>query len=500
MKTTTKLMQAMLVLMLFAAVFTGCKKDSIEPVAGTFDVSFNINSVVQNGGLKSTLDINCSTLKADYVTYKIDGGNFITIPVFYVGTIPYTNSIKLSSGSHMLNEFIVYSDNNTPTNLTDDIVLSAAPHTGSIYGQLIVNPLDYTFTVATDKKNEIILDVVCYETSTYDNFGFVYFKLNELIVREQWFFGDFCIKEKADYVGSHYALQPGWVGSGYGDVPAIFKVEVWRGGVLQSTFTNDDAAHEYGNKVSVNYVDYKNQTDIFIFKLFILVKQGSGFVYVSFQEWTFNDVSNLVEGTDGVVDFVLGNCYDPNNLPNYIYAPWMNLPATVTYTITAFPSVLGGYVDATLSGMPNPSYYDISNGVFASNCADHGTSITVGTPYNMDVYSSLYPAKLPLYAQSAKWEKLNWLFNHLDWYPGYQWFDIQGCIWLYDVPAWNGQAENGMPALTAMSSLMKANADVYGVGYKVPPGGWATIVFVPAGTGHNAPAAVVQTMLIQVDP
>ena len=153
MKKAIKLMQVMSLLMLFAAVFTGCKKDSTDPVAGTFDVAFNINSVVQNGGLKSTLDVNCSLLKADYVTYKIDGGNFITIPVFYVGTIPYTNSIKLSAGTHILNEFIVYSDNNTPTNLTDDIVLSAAPHVGSIYGQHVVNPLDYNFTVATDKKN-----------------------------------------------------------------------------------------------------------------------------------------------------------------------------------------------------------------------------------------------------------------------------------------------------------------------------------------------------------
>ena len=494
---------AMLAIIIVAFATTNCKKDTPNPVVGTAEVSFNVNSVTQSG-LKSTLDINCSTLKADYATYKIDGGNFITIPIFYVGNVPYTNSIKLSSGNHILNEFIVYSDNNTPNNLTDDIVLSAAPHVSSIYGQLVTNPLDYTFTVSTDKKNEIKLDVVCYESSTYDNFGFIYFKLNELIVHEQWFYGDFCIKEKSDYTLSNYALQPNWgVGTGFVDAPAIFKVEVWRGGLLQSTFTNNDATHQYGNKVSVSYVDYKNQTDIFEFKLFILVRQGTAFNFVQFKSWTFNDVSNINENTQGVVDFVLGNCYDPNDPPMYIFAPYMNLPLTATYTITNWDpngggSLLGGYVDATLANIPTG--YEIINGTFASNCADHSTIIYVGTPYNMNVFSSLYPDALPLFAQSTKWAKINWLYNHLDYFPGYHWYDVQGAIWLYDNPIWDGLAEAGMHALTPMMTNMKAQMELYGANYHVPPGGYATIIFIPVGTLPNAPSPTIQTMFIKIDP
>lgn len=489
-----KLFLAMIIAVV--GLFTiSCQKDQTGPSNGNYDVSFNINSVVQNG-LKSTFDINCSTLKADYAMYKMDNGNFITIPVFYVGDVPYTNSIKLSSGIHILNEFIVYSDNNTPNDFTDDIVLSAAPHTSSIYGQLVQNPLDYTFNVTTDKKNEIQLDVVCYESSTYDNFGFIYFKLNELIVHEQWFFGDFCIKEKADYNNSNYALQPGWVGSGYGDVPAIFKVEVWRGGLLQSTFTNNDVAYEYGNKVSVSYVDYKNQTDIFEFKLFILVREGTSFNFVQFKSWTFNDVSNITEGTDGVVDFVLGNCAPESD---YVFPPYMNLPASATYTITGFPSTVingfRGYVDATLSNIP--SGYDIHNGLYASNCADHSTLITIGQSYNMTIYSSLYPEKLPTWAQGPKWDKINWLYNHLDYFPGYLWSDVQGAIWLYDNPAWNGQATSGMPALSPMMTNMKTQMDLYGNNYKVPPGGWAAIIFIKDPSG-NSPT--IQTMFIEIDP
>jgi hypothetical protein len=44
---------------------------------------------------------------------------------------------------------------------------------------------------------------------------------------------------------------------------------------------------------------------------------------------------------------------------------------------------------------------------------------------------------------------------------------------------------------------MKIDADKYGVGYKVPSGGWAAVVFIPEGNGD---VAKVQTMFVQIDP
>jgi hypothetical protein len=124
------------------------------------EVSFNINSVTENG-FKSSDTIICSTLKADYVLYKLDGGPFKNIPVFYVNDIPWTNSIKLTEGSHALNEFLVYSDNNTPTITTDDVLLYAVPHAGSPFSQYVTTTLDKQFNIVVDKKNEVKLDVVC---------------------------------------------------------------------------------------------------------------------------------------------------------------------------------------------------------------------------------------------------------------------------------------------------------------------------------------------------
>jgi len=502
-----KIRHLWLSLFLISFILTQCKKDPSVPLQ---DVSFNINSVnqsakttaaVQSGELRNarsleTDTIICSSLAANYVKYKVDGGGFRVIPVFYVDGIPYTSSIKLQPGNHNLNEFLVYSDNQTPKDSTDDVLLSAVPHTGAIFASYARTNLDYSFTVSTDKKTDVNLDVVCYTPAKYLNFGFVYFQLSPLVIRSQWFFGDFCIKDATHFAGSGYSQQTNWVASGFIDAPAIFKIEVWRNGVLENTFQNSNQ----GEKVLVNYGDYQLSTDNFEFKLYILVNQGSKFVYTYFNSWKFNDISNIKPNSNNVVDFVLGNCYDPSNPPSLILPPWMNLPATATYTITAYPSVLGGYVDATLtniaSGTGGSAIYDFSNGVFASNCADHSTEITVGTSYNMDVYSSLYQSLLPAYLQSAKWEKINWLYNHLDWYSGYNWYDIQGFIWLYDNPVWDGSALGTVPAITALTKKMKSDADTYGPGYKVLPGGWVSVIFAL----HGATSPTVQTMFVRLDP
>lgn len=502
-KTMTK------ILLLFSIVIIGlfttnCKKD--EPIKQT-EVSFDINSVMQNG-LKSTNSdtIICSQLTSDYVMYKIDNGPLTRIDVFYVDNKPYTNSIKLNEGTHTIQEFLVYSDNNTPNISTDDVLLMAAPHSSSVFAGYVTTPLDQTFTTTVDKKLNFKMDVVCFEPMNYNKFGFIYYFLNELTIRQLWFFGDFCIKDKSQYTGSHYALQSDWTGSGYGDVPAISKVEVWRNGTLQNTFTNDNVEHQYGNKFSVTYGDYKQQTDAFEIKLFILVKQGTQYNFVQFKSWTFNDISNISQGSDGVIDYVLGNCYDPLNPPDLLLAPWMNLPSTLTYKMTKYGevayggsgSILGGYIDATLSNIP--SGYDISNGNYQSNCADHVAVIYQNQLYTMNVYSSLYPETLPTFAQSSKWEKINWIYNHRDWWPNVQWYDIQGAIWLYDNPAWNGNTLDGLRGLSLQTQYngqplaykIKSDADTYGVGYKVPPGGYATIIFIKD--------ANVQTMFIKIDP
>ncbi|NJO88664.1 MAG: hypothetical protein HC831_06650 [Chloroflexia bacterium] len=92
--------------------------------------------------------------------------------------------------------------------------------------------------------------------------------------------------------------------------------------------------------------------------------------------------------------------------------------------------------------------------------------------------------------------KINWLYNNLSNYENVHWYDLQGFIWLYDNPVWNGQALGTVPAVTELTLKMKADADKYGPGYKVPLGGTYVIIFIPPGVE----GPIVQTMISQLNP
>jgi len=492
MKTNAMMMKISLILLGLITVIsiTSCNKvkDS-TPQQGNTELSFNILPGKSATGLKVS---DCFNTKANYVNVTIDGALY-KIDVFYINNVPYTNTIKLAPGLHVIQDFLMYNDNMTPSVPGDDYVMAAAVHTGALYSDLVTNLLNKNVTIEAFKKNVQTIDLVCYEEAHYSDFGFEYFTLDQTVIREQNFFGDFCIKNVADYAGSPYALQANGVQL---DMPALFKIELWQNGMLTQTYDNA-AWHGEGQPLKVTYADNLGQVDNYILKLFILVRQGTAFNYVHFYDWTFADAAAIPAGTDGVVDFALGNCVPDADL---VIPPWMNLPLTATYQITGnyAPGSKGGYVDATLTNIGTG--YEFGNSTVASWCADHAVNITVGQVYNMDVYSSLYPTLLPAYAQSDKWAKINWLMNHLDWFPGNHWYDIQGAMWLCDTPAWGGAAESGMPALTPMMTDMKTKMDLYGPAYKVPPGGWATVIFIPTGTSSSTHTPVLQTMFIKIDP
>ncbi|MCX6287398.1 MAG: hypothetical protein NTY96_09815 [Bacteroidetes bacterium] len=480
----------------FILAIAGCNKfKNAEPSTqqAAQGVSFSI-APGQTGGLKSTVSTDCFSQTANYAKITIDGIHYIRV-IFYVGGVPYTNTLQLGTGLHHLQEFTIWSDHQTPNDSTDDVMLSAVPHTGSNYAPYVTSPLDIAFSVEAFKKTQLPVEAVCYQPSNYTDFGFTYFQIEQVTVREQPFFGDLCIKSIADYSinGSPYLLQSNGIQL---DLPAIFKIEVYRNNILMNVF-NNEAWNGEGQPLKVLYADRQGITDNFEFKLFVKVRKGPGFDYVYFKSWTITDAQVIPQNSDGVCDFSIGYC-NPN--ADYVLPPWINLPNTATYTITGVyaPGGLGGYVDASLTNVL--SGYEIVNGTFASWCCDHQTTINVGTAYNMNVYSSLYPALLPVFGQNIPWDKINWLLNHLDWYPGYHWYDLQGAIWLFDNPAWNGLAHSGVPNLTAMMTQMHNDANAYGANYHVPTGGWAAVVFIPVGTPPDAPTPTIQTMFIKLDP
>jgi len=462
------------------------KADVIDPNQ-EIEVSFSSTEMPKGGTKSSNADAT-----ADYASIVISGTTY-TPSVYYLNGVAYTQGIKLTVGDYDVTQFLMMSDNNTPNDMSDDSIVSAAPEAGSQYAGFVSQPLNIQFHVSAFQKNEIPVEVLSFTSQEYQAFGFDWFTMNQTTVREQLFFGDISMKHPSDYVGSLYEQQTNGLQV---DMPAIFKIKVYKNGSYVTEYSNESFLGE-GDVLHVSYPDGDNTTDNFQFDLYILVKIGTGFDYKYFKSWNFTDDNLIPNGGDGVVDFVLGNAVA--TAPDFLLAPYMNLPLTATYEIIGAyaPGSLGGYVDAELTNVGNG--YDFANGTFASWCADSETSINVGTAYNMDVYSSLYPDALPAFtAYADKWARVNWIFNHLDYYPGYTWGEVQGAIWKI-MNNWNGQAAGGVPDADATVDQMVNDSQSH-TDFTPLPGGWAAVVFVPEGTDPNSTSPNLQTMFVQVDP
>ena len=499
MKKIIKQMAIMMAILMIAFFTTNCKKDSSNPSDGTktdtTGVYFNINPITQNGSYKSTLDVPpCSQLKATKVDITLLGGIYttpttISLDVFYIGNLPYTKALKLDAGHYTIKEFLMYNVNNNTTTL-----LSATPHAGSTYVEFLSNPsksIDMGFDVIAFKKTEMKMEVVCYTIENYSNFGFTYYQIDEIIVRKQYFYGDLCIKDLSDYANTPYTDQ----GLRY-DLIAIFKIKVKRttgGGVVQNYeyYSGTWPANGNNTPLEVQYGDFKNSNDHFVFELWALVRQGSGTGYKLFKTWEFDNQSNITEGSDNVVDFVIGNCVQ--SATDYHFEPYINLPATCSFSIQMGTL---SYFDVTLSNFIPAGNYDIVEGLNHGYCGDLYHYINLGQTYTMNVYSSLYLNEIPdgLYAKTINWGRLNWLINNLDQFPGYSWQELQAAIWRETngeswLPTTNGITFDGV------AQSMYAGMVAHGTGYSPLPGGWACIIFVDQQGGNST-----QLQFIKIDP
>jgi hypothetical protein len=517
MKTNLTMKKISLILLgLMAVVFiTSCNKtEDTTPQASAAELSFNIEAGQNPGGLKETPCISANK-SGNYVMVKLLKTGETTavdyrLEVFYIGDVPYTNTIKLAPGAYTVQEFAMWNDGLATGSPAK--IIAAGVHSTATYAPLI-NPnswLTRPLTITAFQKNTMSIELVCYDEAHYADFGFEYFTLDQTVIREQNFFGDFCIKEVKDYNGEYAANSPyvtvlGGAGNILLDLPAIFMIKVYRDNVLTGTFDNNDASKIY-SPLKVTYADRIGVTDVFKFELYIMVRVGASYDYVLFNTWTKNDAETIVPvvgaGQDGVVDFVLGNCVQSGS--DLVIPPWMNLPETCAYQMVAptyAPGLKGGYVDATLGVTGGIHDFDFKSDTYASYCANRTVSIN-WIPYTMNVYSSLYKSKLPTWAQAdySKWEKMNWIINHLDWYSGYSWSDLQQAMWILEDPTWNGSAEGNVPAITTIGIKMVSDANTYGGNYKVPSGGWACIIFIDHNPPGNATLPYTQTMFIKVDP
>ncbi|MCD6346799.1 MAG: hypothetical protein J7L96_05195, partial [Bacteroidales bacterium] len=317
---------------LFLAVIVGiilasCQQDL--PVTDSHakqDVVFNIG--LGEKGLKGG-SIDCVS-EADYALAKLkDIPEPLKLDIVRVNGELFSATIKLAPGSYILEEFFLMKQGDP-----DDILVSATPHAGSTYGELIVNPVSIPFEVTAFGKVEVSVDVICYDEAEFESFGFMWFKVNVVHIHEGLFFGDHCSEEYGDYAGSIYGDNPKY------DMAAIFKVDLWLNDddnpdyeVHFGTFNNFE--DEDGNPIyvadmngssvpplSVTYIDRPDVADNYMLVISVYQKNGDVFEYMPGNPWYFtDDISELTQpdpttgstvtitpGDDGIYDFISGPC------------------------------------------------------------------------------------------------------------------------------------------------------------------------------------------------
>ncbi len=476
------------IIIILGIALTSCNKPADFPLeqdvifkAAAAETGFKSADICNNDIAHYAL-ITLQPFEADGITEN--GASFTkTVDIFYLTGTMYTNTLKLAPGKFEVTSFILMNDG--PDNLSetnDDVAVYAAPGNGSTFGSLVNSPLPIPFTVGAFMKNEVNLEVLCFEPADYDKFGFTWFAIDYTTVtnNDMYFFGDFCTKYFADYETNEFYDDQMFNGSLHHDLIAIFKIQVLKqNGTawdIIGTYTNELTSMS-GAPLIVPHPDDPNVIgENFKFKLYILVKNGTGFSYKKFHVWTITDDGQIPSGDDNVIDFVLGSCTPSADL---VLPPYMNLPATATlYTKTGVPGNFGTYFDITLSDI-EPGF-DIENGDYGVYCADNTTYITLNqTYYNMNVFSSLYvdlvPASFNL--QKSVLDNINWLGNNLYRYPGYTFKDVQNAIWLMlgqITPYQNG----GLLVPTQIAIKMKNDAQANGTDYLPPVGGFAAVLFI----------------------
>ncbi|MBR8535992.1 hypothetical protein KDU71_10520 [Carboxylicivirga sediminis] len=417
------------VLAAFALIVSSCNEKVSNPEEATAEFSIGISEAdfvtLKAAPLSDDFIPECDeNLSLDYahVWFEKDGvSDDIVIPIFVVDGKYVTQPIKvvLGEGVNSVNinitDFTVWHE----VEGGDDIMVKATPHDNSEYFQFI-NPNNGLRDFMLDKftKEEIIIDVLCYDDLVYDNFGFIWFNIQPITVRQMCFFGDICVCEPASYMlpyGDVFPYVTQVNGGTIYDLIAYMKIIVsssennW-----SAEFDNLDNANDC---LPIYWPDYDLLDDEITIELKVLLPVGDVLDWVSIKTWVFDSYEDIpVAGTDNVLDFVIGGChYDAD----YIFPAHLHLPADaegtgISLKVTDYnfkSSTNYHYLKMELDGIP-AGKYSISDGVYYGWCADKDHNISLNTNYSIGIYlASLWEGANGL--DPLKLARLNYIINHL---------------------------------------------------------------------------------------
>jgi hypothetical protein len=532
---------------MIAAVLVSCKKNTTDtpapsPEQQMQEVTFDINTILESPDRAYDVpncipEIDNEVNKYAEIIIEDASGELQThfAEIYYVDGLPYTKAIMLpvtddddDCDTYWLREFYVWDNNGTPgydSERDDDILFKAAPlhfddqQMETAFWKFAVNTVDQEFQVCAFFKTKIKIDVLCFIPDNYDLFGFFWFEITEITVREMCFFGDFCLKDISmyNYPENEYYQSGGGV---FIDEAAIFEIRAqhkvgdgdWDD--MVGTPFNNVGWLGVGEPLCVRYPDYDAEIDYYKFDLYLWAMVGDqmGWVYLYTFEWQDAFEVGFPElgydpGSDGVYEFVVGNCVSsPTDL---LLPPYMNLPASGQMYLASPANPgnnTGAYWDVKFDGFG--AGYDIVTGVWYDGwCGDKYTTIGYGW-HDVLFYTTLDPVAgmpTPNTLTDRKLEQFNYLFNHyksngIDIYaPGLMapedMLDIQESIWMV---AHAGTGQPFTPTSTLAAAMGSEALSSLSEGYKILPGGDAgVLMFKQAPTRAQY---IAQLVLVVVDP
>jgi len=497
-----------------------CNKDDateIIPQQQLVDVVFDINNFVpqdankdvlfaKDNGDNDPLIPDCSDLEPSYVIININDVDY-TLQLVTLNDKTETEVIKLLAGEYVIKSFIVYAADGTP--------VWASPFMDSYYQALWdlrgVNELP--FTVEEFDKVKIELDVLCYRPYDYERFGFAWFAYSRIEIHTVCFYGDICTKFYDEFhnENSPYANQPY---DGY-DFPAIFYVWVKNeAGVIVNDYAPVDGVYPnsntdwlgIGSPLCIEYPDQVGVDEVFTFEIYLRMPNDTWeLIHIG----EFDDTAMSVAGeegfggTDGVFDFVVGNCsYDGNDgdfeLPAYLPIP-ISADMETSWGPQGF-DIFEFYMEfSNYNPGPIPGLFEETK--YRTLCGEEEVPINVPGNYFVEFYSSLdyldANTLIPAPYNAYPWGSMNYLSNNCGIVDGipttYTWQEVQEAIWYLMDPA---GTTNGVGNQLALDAI--ANSDF------VPTvGDFACVLVVPFeiinGTRQAEPDAS-QLLLMRIDP
>ena len=166
-----------LILLVLAVAVSGCRKEPPEP-EDRAEVSFVLSQSHQlkDDPVIPDFEYKCWNDFVDYAFVAVNGETHY-LDVFYLQGIPYTQTIELpvSDKPYVVEEFILIFNSKTPDDLSDDRIVMACPHAGSLWGEYVTGPVGLSFNLVEEEQLDVEVEVLCYETVYHDHFGFVYY-------------------------------------------------------------------------------------------------------------------------------------------------------------------------------------------------------------------------------------------------------------------------------------------------------------------------------------